>query len=197
MFVSAIYGLGNPGKEYEFTRHNTGFRVVDALAKRLGAEFRKDAALRGEFAKARFGFAGTLWLGKPLTFMNLSGECVGAHARYHKLDFSTVAVVYDDIALPVGAVKISQGGGDGGHNGIKSVIRCCGNAFIRFRVGIGAKPFREQPLADFVLGKLGDEEKNIFETRQANFIQGLELLISQGLSAAQNLINRKDNNERP
>ena len=110
MFVSAIYGLGNPGKEYEFTRHNTGFRVVDALAKRLGAEFRKDAALRGEFAKARFGSAGTLWLGKPLTFMNLSGECVGAHARYHKLDFSTVAVVYDDIALPVGAVKISQGG---------------------------------------------------------------------------------------
>lgn len=197
MFVSAIYGLGNPGKEYEFTRHNAGFRVIDAFARSLGVDFRKDAALRGEFAKANFHGAGTLWLGKPLTFMNLSGECIGIHARYHKLDFAKVAVVYDDIALPIGAIKISQGGGDGGHNGIKSIVRSCGNAFIRFRIGIGAKPFREQPLADFVLGKLGDDEKNIFETQQANFIQGLELLVNRGLSAAQNLINKKEKNERP
>lgn len=193
MPVSVIYGLGNPGRDYEKTRHNAGFRVVDAFAKKLGIAFSKEAALRGEFAKAKLASSGTLWLGKPQTYMNNSGECVSAHARYHKIDPSGIIVVYDDITLPPGSLKISQGGGDGGHNGIKSIIRHCGNAFIRFRVGIGPKLFREQPLADFVLGKMNEEELKIFETQETHFIYGLELLITQGLSAAQNLINRKEN----
>lgn len=192
MPVSVIYGLGNPGKEYETTRHNAGFRVVSAFAKKLNVDFRKEAALHGEFAKAKSS-SGTLWLGKPQTYMNNSGECVGAHMRYHKLLPSGIVVIYDDITLAPGVVKISQGGGDGGHNGIKSIIRHCGNEFIRFRVGIGAKPFREQPLSDFVLGKLNEEETKIFEARQEHFLYGLELLVNQGLPAAQNLINRKEN----
>lgn len=192
MPVSVIYGLGNPGREYEQTRHNAGFRIVSALADKLNVAFRKEAALNGEFAKAKTS-AGTLWLGKPQTYMNNSGECVGAHMRYHKIQASAVVVVYDDITLAPGAVKISQGGGDGGHNGIKSIIRHCGNDFIRFRIGIGPKLFREQPLSDFVLGKLTETESNIFETRREHFLYGLELLINQGLPAAQNLINRKEN----
>lgn len=196
MPVSVIYGLGNPGREYEMTRHNAGFRVVSAFAKAMNVDFRKEAALRGEFAKAKSP-TGTLWLGKPQTYMNNSGECVGAHMRYHKILPSDIVIVYDDITLPPGAVKVSQGGGDGGHNGIKSIIQHCGNAFIRFRVGIGPKLFREQALADFVLGKLNEEEQKIFETQQSHFIYGLELLVKQGLSATQNLINRKEKNERP
>ncbi len=192
MPVSVIYGLGNPGREYEATRHNAGFRVVAALASKLNVSFRKEAALRGEFAKAKIS-TGTLWLGKPQTYMNNSGECVGAHMRYHKIPSSDIVVIYDDITLAPGAVKISQGGGDSGHNGIKSIIRHCGNEFIRFRIGIGPKLFREQALSDFVLGKLTEEETKIFETRQEHFLYGLELLVSQGLPAAQNLINRKEN----
>jgi len=117
----------------------------------------------------------------------------GAHMRYHKIPPSEIVIVYDDITLAPGAVKISQGGGDSGHNGLKSIIRHCGNEFIRFRIGIGPKLFREQALADFVLGKLTEEETKIFETRQEHFLYGLELLINQGLPAAQNLINRKEN----
>lgn len=197
MPVSVIYGLGNPGREYELTRHNAGFRVVSALAKKLNAEFRKEAALRGEFTKIKSSAGTALWLGKPQTYMNNSGECVGAHLRYHKIHLCDAVVVYDDITLAPGAVKISQGGGDGGHNGIKSIIRLCGNDFIRFRIGIGPKLFREQPLSDFVLGKLTEEEIKFFETRQEHFLYGLDLLVNQGLPAAQNLINRKENNERP
>ncbi|MCD8284483.1 MAG: aminoacyl-tRNA hydrolase [Opitutae bacterium] len=192
MPVSVIYGLGNPGREYEMTRHNVGFRVLDSLAKDLQVSFRKDASLRGEFAKAKLEPAGTtLHLGKPLTFMNNSGECVGAHSRFHKIPPDEIVVVHDDIALPPGAVKISFGGGDGGHNGLKSIIQHCGEGFIRFRIGIGPKLFREQDLADFVLGKLNEEEQKIFESQTEHFIYGIKLLATQGISAAQNLINRK------
>ena len=190
MPVSVIFGLGNPGKEYEMTRHNAGFRVLDAFAKNLQIEFRKETSLRGEFAKAKFS-AGTILLGKPQTFMNNSGECVCAYTRFHKIPASETVVVYDDITLPPGSVKISLGGSDGGHNGIKSIIKHCGNDFIRFRIGIGPKHFREQDLADFVLGKLNEEEQKISESQTEHYIYGLKLLVSQGISAALNLINRK------
>ena len=192
MPVSVIYGLGNPGKEYEATRHNTGFRVIDAFAKKLGESFRKETALKGEFVKTKTPSGATLWLGKPQTYMNNSGESVGAHARFHKISPADIVIVYDDIALAPGSVKISQGGGDGGHNGIKSIIRHCGNDFIRFRIGIGPKKFREQALADYVLGKLDNEEQKVFETQTENFIYGLQLLLAEGLAAAQNIINRKE-----
>ncbi len=195
MPVSLVVGLGNPGREYANTRHNAGFRAVDAWAAKLGAAFAAEPSLKGEFAKAAFGGV-PLWLAKPTTYMNDSGECVGAFARYRKIDFSEVAVVYDDITLPPGALKISLGGGDGGHNGIKSLIRCCGNAFMRVRIGIGPKIHREQDLADFVLGKLTPEEQALFASRTEHYIHGLELLASRGLAAAQNTLNTHQKNER-
>ncbi len=192
MPVSVIYGLGNPGKEYETTRHNAGFRVLDALAKDLQTSFRKSSALRGEFAKAVLEPTGKiLHLGKPLTFMNLSGECIGAHLHFRKIPVSEMVVVHDDIAIPLGTVKISVGGGDGGHNGIKSLISHCGSDFVRFRIGIGQKQFPEQDLADFVLGKMSEEELKIFDSQLGYFINGLKLLINEGVAAAQNLTNRK------
>lgn len=189
MPVSLAVGLGNPGREYAETRHNTGFRALDAWAAKLGATFVADPAHKGEVAKAVFGGA-VLWLLKPTTYMNNSGESVCSFARWRKIDFSEVAVVYDDIALAPGTLKISLGGGDGGHNGIKSLIQYCGNAFMRVRIGIGPKIHREQDLADFVLGKLTPEEKALFAAQTENHIAGLELLASRGLVAAQNTLNK-------
>lgn len=195
MPVSLVVGLGNPGREYAETRHNCGFRAVDAWAAKLGVAFAAEPAFKGEFAKV--SFAGRpLWLAKPTTFMNNSGECVSAFARFRKIDFAEVAVVYDDITLPPGALKFSLGGGDGGHNGIESLIRHCGNAFARVRIGIGPKIHPEQDLADFVLGKLTPEEQTLFASRTENHIFGLELLVSQGLVAAQNTLNKHIKNER-
>jgi len=197
MPVSLVVGLGNPGKEYAETRHNAGFRAVDAWAKKLCATFSSEPSLKGEFAKTVFAGA-TLWLAKPTTYMNNSGECVSAFARYRKIDFSEVAVVYDDITLPPGTLKFSIGGGDGGHNGIKSLIQHCGNAFMRVRIGIGPKIHREQDLADFVLGKLTPEEQTLFDVRTEAFIQGLEFLATRGLVATQNHLNKHTKqNEQP
>lgn len=189
MPVSLAVGLGNPGREYAETRHNAGYRAISAWAEKLGAAFAADSARKGDFARAVFG-GSVIWLAKPTTYMNDSGECVSAFARYRKIDFSEVAVVYDDITLPPGTLKFSVGGGDGGHNGIKSLIRHCGNAFMRVRIGIGPKMFREQPLADFVLGKLTPEEQALFAARTPDYIYGLELLASRGLVAAQNTLNK-------
>lgn len=189
MPVSLVVGLGNPGKEYAETRHNAGFRAVSAWAAKLGATFSAEPSLKGEFAKTIFA-GSVLWLAKPTTYMNNSGECVSAFARFRKIDFSEVAVVYDDITLPPGTLKFSTGGGDGGHNGIKSLIQHCGNTFMRVRIGIGPKIHREQDLADFVLGKLTQEEQALFASRTETFIQGLEFLASNGLVAAQNHLNK-------
>ncbi|MBQ6705157.1 MAG: aminoacyl-tRNA hydrolase [Opitutales bacterium] len=189
MPVSLVVGLGNPGREYAETRHNVGFRTVSAWASKLGVAFSADTARKGEFAKTVFA-GSPLWLAKPTTYMNNSGECVSAFARYRKIDFSEVAVIYDDITLPPGTLKISLGGGDGGHNGIKSLIQHCGNAFMRIRIGIGPKIHREQDLADFVLGKLTAEEQALFASQTEHYIYGIELLASRGLVVAQNTLNK-------
>ncbi|MBQ8445294.1 MAG: aminoacyl-tRNA hydrolase [Opitutales bacterium] len=189
MPVSLVVGLGNPGREYAETRHNVGFRTVSAWASKLGVAFSADTARKGEFAKTVFA-GSPLWLAKPTTYMNNSGECVSAFARYRKIDFSEVAVIYDDITLPPGTLKISLGGGDGGHNGIKSLIRHCGTAFMRIRIGIGPKIHREQDLADFVLGKLTAEEQTLFASQTEHYIYGIELLVSRGLVVAQNTLNK-------
>ena len=135
--------MGNPGREYEETRHNAGFRAVHAWASKLGVSFSADSARKGEFAKVVFA-GSTLWLAKPITYMNNSGECVSAFARYRKLDFSEVAVIYDDITLPPGLLKISLGGGDGGHNGIWDIIKNLNSEqFLRIKIGVGKKPHPE------------------------------------------------------
>lgn len=190
MPVTAIYGLGNPGRDYEKTRHNMGFRVVEAFAKKREAVFKPFPALKGDFAKLSVP-AGTFWLGKPQTFMNLSGECVQAHRCFYKLNTAEAIVVYDDVNLPFCRVKLSLGGGAGGHNGVENVMRHCGNAFMRFRVGVGQKPVKEMPLADYVLSRLNEEEEKIFEEKLPEIIANIDLILKNGFSAAQNLINRK------
>ncbi|MDR2512584.1 MAG: aminoacyl-tRNA hydrolase [Puniceicoccales bacterium] len=190
MVPAVIAGLGNPGTVYAQTRHNTGFHVLDALASRARATFRVDSLANGLAAKATLG-GRVAWLVKPLTYMNDSGTCVSAHLQFYKLPVEGLLVVHDDINLALGAVKLSVGGGDGGHNGLTSILQHLPNTFARLRIGIGGKHWPGQDLADHVLGKFTDEEQTILANHTAFYVQGIETWLAKGTSITQNFINRK------
>ena len=189
MPVSLVVGLGNPGREYAETRHNAGFRAVSAWASKLGVAFSADAARKGEFAKAVFNGA-PLWLAKPTTYMNNSGECVSAFARYRKIDFSEVAVVYDDITLPPGTLKFSLGGGDGGHNGMKNIIyHMKSDTIPRIKVGVGAKPAPEYDLADWVLSRFSKDEAEKIKAAAEKTATALEFMVEGDIDSAMSKVN--------
>lgn len=149
-----IVGLGNPGKEYQNNRHNIGFKVVDSLIQTLGAMKQSSKNFQGELYKSS-----TLLLLKPSTFMNLSGESVQSVLNFYKItDF---LVIHDELDLPFGAVKFKFGGGNGGHNGLKSIDSLCGNAYYRIRYGIG-KPTIKAQVINWVLQDFSvlEEEQN-------------------------------------
>ncbi|HTB62442.1 MAG TPA: aminoacyl-tRNA hydrolase [Opitutales bacterium] len=188
MSIAVIAGLGNPGAEYARTRHNLGFWLVDALARDSGAVFRDEK--RFQSAVARIETSGrTLWLFKPLTFMNESGSAVAPFLHFHKLPATALAVVHDDITLPLGRMKISVRGSAGGHNGIESIIAHLGEDFARVKLGIGSKAHPEMNLADHVLSRLTGEEETTLAARQPDFLAGLRVLIAEGSAAAMNKIN--------
>ncbi|MDR1817962.1 MAG: aminoacyl-tRNA hydrolase [Puniceicoccales bacterium] len=187
-----IAGLGNPGPEYADTRHNAGFRVLDALAAATGggAVFAPDTRHRALVAKT--SVAGRpVWLVKPLTFMNDSGLSIGPLAAFHKIPHANVLVVYDDITLAPGTAKLTTGGGDGGHNGIKSILAHCPNAFARYRVGIGPKHWPTQDLAAHVLGKLTETERAAHTAALPAHLENIRHWLAHGTAAAQNHINRR------
>lgn len=185
-----VVGLGNPGQEYEGTRHNIGFAIVDALAAKLGARFETDARHRGASAKATLAGVPVRLL-KPYTYMNESGKSCAPFASFHKIAPDRMIVVYDDITLDPGAAKLSVGGSDGGHNGVKSLLAHLPNSFARYRVGIGPKRFPERPLADHVLGRMTNEELTLHQNEIPKHLAALEILILKGVPEAQNTINRK------
>lgn len=153
-----IVGLGNPGKEYQMTRHNVGFLVLNALAD--GATWSMKKTFKGEMAEVIINGQKTL-LFKPATFMNLSGQAVQAAMQFYKIPLGNVLVAHDDADLPFGEVRVQTGRGSAGHNGVKSVMECLGSAdFVRVRVGIGRAANGNIPLDEFVLGRWSDEEKN-------------------------------------
>jgi PTH1 family peptidyl-tRNA hydrolase len=188
--AAVIAGLGNPGQEYAQTRHNLGFRVLDALAAATGAVFKDDLRAAGTTAKTTRADC-TLWLVKPLTYMNDSARCIAPLVQFLKVPIERLLVVHDDITLPPGTVKLSTGGGDGGHNGITSLLQRLPNTFARLRIGIGGKHWPGQDLADHVLGKLTADEQAIHQTQLNFYIQGIETWLDQGTAQAQNLINKK------
>lgn len=150
--VALLVGLGNPGEKYERTRHNAGFWLVDALARSLGAAWRTERRFSADVAPARLD--GTaLHLLKPHTFMNLSGQAVGAWARYHQIPLEQVLVVHDEIDLPPGTVRLKRGGGPGGHNGLRDVIAGFGGeqGFLRLRIGVGRPGPGAEGVIDYVL----------------------------------------------
>lgn len=191
MSISLVAGLGNPGREYEATRHNLGWVVVDAFAKKYG--LRWQAAPQFEAEVARWDTPGrTRWLVKPQTFMNASGGAVGAFARFYKIAPAQIAAVYDDITIDLGLVKVSVTGSAGGHNGVASLLEHLGDGFVRYRLGIGPKQPAQMDLADFVLGKFTSEQQTLLNPKLEYHVQGLDLLLNRGAGAAMNQLNRRD-----
>ena len=183
-----IVGLGNPGKEYDGTRHNIGFAVVDAFARRHGiaAAKRDFQALVGD---GRVGDA-RVFLMKPQTFMNLSGQSVAAFLRMKPLTLAEIMVVTDDISLPLGRLRLRAEGSAGGHNGLKSLIaHLHGQSFPRLRFGVGA-PNNPSVQVDFVLGRFGRSEQTEVEDGIARSVAALELWLSDGIQPAMNQFNR-------
>ncbi len=190
MPFSVIAALGNPGREYSATRHNAGWIIVDALATQAGAVWKVESRFPASVAKITFG-GNSVFLIKPLTFMNESGQPIAAFLRFHQIELTELVVLHDDIAFEPGQLRLSQGGSAAGHNGIISCIHHLGEGFVRARLGIGPKKHPEQDLADHVLGRLPAPELELLTQRIPDFILGLETLFSRGLPAAQNLTNRK------
>src|SRR3954463_14956311 len=153
MFLSLVAGLGNPGRDYESTRHNVGWVVLDALAKKHRLAWKQAPQFEAEVARWDLPGGRTRWLLKPLTFMNDSGRAVGAFARFYKLSPESLVAVYDDLNIELGLVKVTVTGSAGGHNGVASLLEHVGDGFGRYRIGIGPKDPPQMELSDFVLGK--------------------------------------------
>lgn len=185
-----IVGLGNPGSQYEDTRHNAGFMAADTIAEKLGADIKK---LRFKSLTADIDFGGKrCLLLKPSTFMNNSGEAVVAALEYYKLTTKELTVIYDDIALDVGRLRIRAKGSDGGHNGIKSIIYLTGSdEFSRIRIGVGAKPHPDYPLADWVLSHFTIEEGKLLVPALENAAAAAELIVSGKINEAMNKFNTR------
>ena len=183
-----VVGLGNPGAQYAATRHNAGFILLDAIAARLGISIERTRfkALTGEGTIA----GSHVLLLKPQTFMNLSGEAVREAAAFYHIEPANIIVIYDDICLDVGRLRVRGKGSDGGHNGIKSIIyQLQSNEFPRIRVGVGERPNPNYDLADWVLSSFGEEERAALAVATDPVLVGLEHLIRGDLSAAQQHCN--------
>ena len=183
-----IAGLGNPGREYEGTRHNVGFMTLDALADKYNIDVR-EKAFKGLIGKGVIE-GNKVILVKPQTYMNLSGECIRQVMDYYKVDPSEFIVIYDDISLVPGGIRIRKKGSAGGHNGIKNIIAHLGTQeFPRVRIGVGEKPAR-MDLADYVLGRFHGEEKAIMEDARKRAAKAAVMMMNEGLQAAMNEYNR-------
>ncbi len=188
MFI--IAGLGNPTLRYEGTRHNVGFEVIDTLADKynIAVETRKSRALIGKGIIA----GQKVILVKPQTYMNLSGESIGALADYYKIDEEKeLLVIYDDVSLDVGQLRIRRKGSAGGHNGIKNIIAHLGtDVFPRIKVGVGEKP-KGYDLADYVLGHFSGEDREIMRESYRKAADAVEMILEGDLSGAMNTYNKK------
>jgi PTH1 family peptidyl-tRNA hydrolase len=179
-----VVGLGNPGPEYAGTRHNAGHMVADLLAERMGARFKANRT-RNDVADGRL--AGVpVTLAKPRSYMNVSGGPVAAVAAFYKIPPERIIVVHDELDIPVGAVRLKLGGGDNGHNGLRSVTQALGtNEYHRVRVGIGRPPGR-MDAATFVLRDFSTAERKELPLLIDRAADALETLLSKGLATAQN-----------
>jgi len=190
MSIAVIAGLGNPGLKYRNTRHNIGFTVVEKLASKLGGVWKHEARFEAEVAVVTFD-GRKLMLVKPQCFMNASGRSIGAILRYRKLTVESLLTIYDDITLDLARVKLSYRGSDGGHNGIADLLEQVGPGFLRYRIGIGAKPHKEMDLADYVLSKFSKNEQQILADQMPKYLEHICFAIEKGLEPAMNLINQR------
>lgn len=182
-----IAGLGNPGAQYEKTRHNAGFMVADAFAHAYSASFQPWQKL-GEYAKVSVS-GKEVFIVKPMTYMNLSGQMVSGLARFYKIPTSNILVCFDDMSLPLGDIRLRPSGSAGGQKGMKNIIELFGTDKIaRLRVGIGPKP-EKFDAANFVLSKFTKEEVPVLETAVSRAVQAVEAYLKEGLERAMNRFN--------
>lgn len=188
--MKMIIGLGNPGKEYENTRHNVGFKAIDEIAWKFNIDVneKKFLALCGSGIIA----GQKVWLIKPQTYMNLSGESVRKAIDFFKLSYEDIIIIYDDISLLPGQLRIRKKGSAGGHNGIKSIISHVGSdEFLRIKIGVGDKP-KGRDLADYVLGKISGNEIDIMQEAYRDTAEAVELILKDDIDVAMNKFNKKN-----
>ncbi|MET7749901.1 aminoacyl-tRNA hydrolase [Micromonospora sp. NPDC005367] len=183
-----VVGLGNPGREYAGNRHNVGFMVADLLAQRVGAKFGRHRRAVAEVAEGRLGFGGPrVVLVKPLTYMNLSGGPVAALSQFYKVVPGQVVAVHDELDIGYGQLRVKVGGGEGGHNGLRSMTKSLGTKdYVRVRFGIGRPPGRQDP-ADFVLSDFSAVERKELEFLVDRAADMVESVITRGVEQTQNL----------
>ena len=183
-----VVGLGNPGDQYENTRHNAGYLTADELAGRGRFSITR-VKFKALTAQAEIGGQGALVM-KPTTYMNLSGEAVGEAARFYKIPPDHVLVISDDVDLPLGKLRLRTGGSAGGHNGLKSVIQHLGtDQFPRLKVGVGGKPHPDYDMADWVLGKFQGEDKKVMDEAARRAADAVECFLREGAQKAMNRFN--------
>ena len=190
-----VVGIGNPGEEYARTRHNIGFWVVNELAKRAGTQPKSTGSTMaigvGNLAEQRVAFV------KPKTFVNLSGKAVSQAMQWTGCDLAHTIVLYDDLDLAVGAMRIREGGGAGGHNGLKSIGAAVGMGFVRLRIGIGRPSVNGEPtwepehVASYVLSAPHGEDKVALDAATARAADGVETILREGAEAAGSKFNKK------
>ncbi|MBW0270942.1 peptidyl-tRNA hydrolase [Nocardia sp. MH4] len=183
-----VVGLGNPGPEYERTRHNVGFLVADVLAERVGGRFAVHKKSGADLLQARLDGRQIL-IAKPRTYMNLSGRPVAALAKFFSVPVDQVIVVHDELDLPFGTIRLKQGGGEGGHNGLRSISQALTTKdYLRTRIGIGRPPGRQDP-ADYVLKPFAAPERKEVPVIVEQAADAVELLLKVGLETAQNQLH--------
>jgi PTH1 family peptidyl-tRNA hydrolase len=188
--IRLIVGLGNPGKEYADTRHNAGFWFVDEVARKANVVLRAESRFHGLVARAELS-KHDVWLIEPQTYMNVSGQAVGALASYYKIAPEEMLVVHDELDLPPGTARLKKGGGAGGHNGLKDIIARFGQEFWRLRVGIG-HPGNRDDVADFVLHRPGQAEEALIRESIEKSLKIVSLVVKGDLETAMHRLHTKD-----
>ncbi|HEX8960681.1 MAG TPA: aminoacyl-tRNA hydrolase [Geobacteraceae bacterium] len=189
MPTKLIVGLGNPGPKYSWTRHNAGFMVLEELSRRAGIPVSRKT-FSGLFGEGQYRGERLLLL-KPQTFMNLSGRSVNPALHFHRLSLQDLIVIHDDLDIPFGRVKMKEGGGHAGHNGLRSLMQELGSGqFTRIRVGIGRPGHGDA--ADYVLSPFSRDEQALLPRITEGTVDFLELLLAEGLPKAMSLCNNKD-----
>ncbi|MFJ3893129.1 aminoacyl-tRNA hydrolase [Streptomyces sp. NPDC090083] len=187
-----IVGLGNPGPEYANNRHNVGFMVADLLAERIGGRFKRAGKAQAQVLEGRLGAPGPasrrVVLVKPTSFMNLSGGPVNALRDFYKVPLAHIVAVHDELDIDYGTLRLKLGGGDNGHNGLKSMTKAMGPDYHRVRFGIGRPPGRMQ-VADFVLKDFSSTERKELDFLVDRATDSVECLVSEGLERAQSAYN--------
>ena len=190
-----VVGLGNPGPTYARTRHNAGFEFVDELARRASAGFRRESRHQGEVARVRIADQ-EVWLLKPLTYMNLSGGSVQSLAGFYKIAPEAILIAHDELDFPPGVARLKQGGGAGGHNGLRDVIARLGEKFWRLRIGIG-HPGDQSAVLGYVLGRPPQAEAGLIQEAVSAAADAVDVMLLEGAEKAMNRLHRRGNSQPP